>query len=189
MRDPALSDKPLIGNHDAAADALANLAYFRDQKAQRLAQIADAENYIRGAMAESFGVKDIPTFEDHPAFLMSGTSIKFVTRDSGVREDFPTGSRRDTREGKGRYDLLPPYAISRLAAVFERGAAKYGDRNWEKGQPLTRFLDSALRHTFQVLEGKTDEDHAGQAAWNLLAFIEIQQRIVDGLLPAELNDL
>ncbi len=104
-------------------------------------------------------------------------------------ETWSTGSRRDSREGKGRYDLLPPYAISRLAAVYERGGARYGDRNWEKGQPLSRFLDSALRHTFQVLEGKTDEDHAMHAAWNLLAYVEIRQRISDGRLPVELNDL
>lgn len=159
------------------------------------------------------GVNDIPTFEDHcgderspspgrddlrsssdPVYTLNVKDIptlkpRFETKDSGQREDFSTGSRRDTRTGKGRYDLLPPAALRRLAQVYERGAAKYGDRNWELGQPLSRFLDSALRHTFQVLEGKTDEDHAGQAAWNLLAFIEIQHRINEGLLPAELNDL
>jgi hypothetical protein len=140
------------------------------------------------------GVNDIPTFEDHPVYTLNVKDIpalkpRFETKDSGQREDFSTGSRRDTRTGKGRYDLLPPAALRRLAQVYERGAAKYGDRNWELGQPLSRFLDSALRHTFQVLEGRTDEDHAGQAAWNLLAFIEIQHRINEGLLPKELNDL
>ena len=67
-------------------------------------------------------------------------------KDSGVRQDFETGSRRDTRDGKGRYDLLPMRAIQRLARHFEGGAKKYGDRNWEKGQPISRYLDSALRH-------------------------------------------
>lgn len=59
-------------------------------------------------------------------------------KDSGKRQEFQTGSIRDTREGKGRYDLLPPHAIFRLAKHFENGAKKYGDRNWEKGQPLSR---------------------------------------------------
>ncbi len=27
--------------------------------------------------------------------------------DSGIREEMPTGSVRDSREGKGRFDLLP----------------------------------------------------------------------------------
>ncbi|HUS51203.1 MAG TPA: dATP/dGTP diphosphohydrolase domain-containing protein, partial [Candidatus Paceibacterota bacterium] len=67
-------------------------------------------------------------------------------KDSGKRQDFDTGSRRDTRDGKGRYDLLPVRAIKRLAKHYENGAKKYGDRNWEKGQPLSRYLDSALRH-------------------------------------------
>ncbi len=113
----------------------------------------------------------------------------FALLDSGEREDFSTGSKRDTREGKGRYDLISPVAERRLAVVLERGAAKYGDRNWEKGQPLCRFLDSAKRHIGAVLEGKADEDHAAQAMWNLMAFIHIQEAVTAGTLPAELNDL
>lgn len=114
---------------------------------------------------------------------------RYVVKDSGEREEWDTGSRRDTREGKGRYDLLPPEGIRRLAKVYEAGAAKYDDRNWEKGQPLSRFLDSACRHLFAVLEGKQDEDHAAQAAWNLLGFITISERIETGALPRTLDDL
>jgi hypothetical protein len=115
--------------------------------------------------------------------------MSFETKDSGQRQQFDTGSQRDSREGKGRYDLLPPVALGRVAQVYERGAAKYDDRNWEKGQPLCRFLDSALRHTFQALQGNEDEDHAAQAVFNLLGFIEIQHRIRQGFLPAELDDI
>jgi len=110
-------------------------------------------------------------------------------KDSGEREEFPTGSVRDTREGKGRYDLLPTYAISRLAKHFENGAKKYGDRNWEKGQNLSRYLDSALRHIFKYLGGSRDEDHLAASAWNVMAFIETQERIEAGVLPPELNDM
>ena len=107
------------------------------------------------------------------------TSVK----DSGARQDFETGSRRDTNEGKGRYDLLPPHAISRLAIHFQNGAVKYGDRNWEMGQPLSRYLDSAIRHLFKYLEGQRDEDHAIAAAWNILCMIETEYRIFNGILP------
>jgi hypothetical protein len=110
-------------------------------------------------------------------------------KDSGERRDFGTGSVRDVRDGKGRYDLLPVRAIRRLARHFENGAKKYGDRNWEKGQPLSVYLDSALRHGFNVLEGKTDEDHAAAMAWNIMAFIETQERILEGSLPASLADV
>ncbi len=80
MRDPALSDKPLIGTHDAAADALANLAYFRKQKEERLSRLAameDAENFIRD-FGGPIGVVDIPTFEAHPVYAMSGAEVEFT---------------------------------------------------------------------------------------------------------------
>lgn len=116
-------------------------------------------------------------------------SDKPTVKDSGVRESFDTGSVRDSRAGKGRYDLLPTRAIRRVARHFEAGAAKYGDRNWEKGQPISRYLDSALRHTFNHLEGQRDEDHLAAAAWNILAAIETEVRIADGSLPFSLDDL
>lgn len=108
---------------------------------------------------------------------------------SGERQAFETGSVRDSRAGKGRYDLLPARGIFEVARRFEDGAGTYGERNWERGQPLSRYIDSALRHSFAVLEGKTDENHAAAAAWNWLAFIETRARIQAGTLPAELNDL
>ncbi len=116
---------------------------------------------------------------------MNTTTIK----DSGEREKFDTGSVRDTRTGKGRYDLLPTRAIRRVAKHFEAGAVKYGDRNWEKGQPISRYLDSGLRHLFTHLEGQRDEDHLAAAAWNILAAIETDERVISGQLPKELNDL
>lgn len=112
-----------------------------------------------------------------------------MIKDSGQREEFPTGSRRDTREGKGRFDLLPCRAMRRLAIHFAAGAAKYESRNWEKGQPLSRYMDSALRHAFAHLEGQRDEDHLIAAAWNLLCLADTQERINEGLLPDELDDM
>lgn len=113
----------------------------------------------------------------------------FAIKDSGKHEEFATGARRDQREGKGRYDLIPPYAISRLAQVYEKGAKKYAPHNWERGMPLHLFADSALRHTFQYLGGARDEDHLGHAVFNLLAIIELEHQIEAGKLPKELNDL
>ena len=104
-------------------------------------------------------------------------------------ENFSTGSRRDSREGKGRYDLIPWSVISQLSKRFESGAQLYGDRNWEKGQPLGRYLDSALRHLFQFLEGETNEDHGIASIWNLIALMATLQKIKDGELPESLDDL
>ncbi|SRR6266545_4544726 len=110
-------------------------------------------------------------------------------KDSGQREDFSTGSRRDIRDGKGRFDLLPCRAIRRLVRHYEAGAKKYGDRKWEKGQPLSRYVDSALRHAFAYLEGQRDEDHLIAAAWNLLCLADSEERIKEGLLPESLADI
>jgi hypothetical protein len=82
-------------------------------------------------------------------------------------EKFLSGAVRDSRIGKGRFDLISPIGLRRLAHVMEMGAAKYGDRNWEKGMPVERFIDSALRHINQFREGHRDEDHLGHAAFNI----------------------
>lgn len=100
---------------------------------------------------------------------------KYVTMDSGRREHFRSGMVRDVREGKGRFDLISPYALKRLAQVYERGATKYDDRNWEKGAPYCRFLDSALRHINQYLSREKDEDHLAQAAWNLFSILHFEE--------------
>ena len=95
--------------------------------------------------------------------------------DSGVREEFSTGSVRDTREGKGRYDLLSPFALRRLAKHTENGAKKYGDRNWEKGQPFSRFFDSGMRHLQKYLMGLRDEDHLAAALWNFMCLAHFEE--------------
>ena len=112
-----------------------------------------------------------------------------AVKDSGARQQFGTGSVRDTRDGKGRYDLISPIALRRLAKHYENGAKKYGDRNWEQGQPLSRYLDSAMRHTCAILHGMTDEDHAAAVMWNMAAYIHTQELIRAGALPADLDDM
>lgn len=116
-------------------------------------------------------------------------TCELTTKDSGQREEFDTGSRRDSRNGKGRYDLISPISIHRLALVCERGAAKYGDRNWERGQPMPRYIDSALRHAFQYLAGDRSEDHLGQMMWNAMAAIHTEEMIAAGTLGADLYQL
>jgi len=104
------------------------------------------------------------------------------------QREFETGSVRDTREGKGRFDLLPPYAMEELAKVFERGVY-YGERNWELGQPLSAFTDSAVRHIFKWMRGEEDEDHLAAAAWNVMCALDTRCRIRTGRLPSSLEDL
>lgn len=106
---------------------------------------------------------------------------RFVVKDSGQRQEFETGARRDIQEDKPRPDLLSPFALERIAWVYARGAQKYGDRNWEKGMPLGRYLASAERHLMQFKQGDRDEDHLAQAAWNLIAIMHHQMVGPEGL--------
>ena len=94
-----------------------------------------------------------------------------IIKDSGQREEYASGARRDNHEGKGRMDLLPAEAILRLTRWYEWGAKKYGDHNWEKGMPIARYLDAALRHAFKYMAGAGDEDHLSAAVWNLLCIM------------------
>lgn len=114
---------------------------------------------------------------------------EFKVLDSGKREEFATGSVRDTEEGKGRFDLLPTLPLRRLACLYQAGAAKYGDGNWKRGQRLGRYLSSLFRHLMAVMELKKDEDHCSSIAWNAFAFIWTANEIEQGRLPAELDDI
>lgn len=100
-----------------------------------------------------------------------------MLQDSGHRKDFGTGAVRERAPGKGRYDLLPPAALKALALIFEGGAEKYGDRNWENGLPLDVFLDSGMRHLVKLMNGETDEDHAALCMANMAMYIGTRDRI------------
>lgn len=95
--------------------------------------------------------------------------------DSGTREKFNTGAVRDVQVGKGRFDLISPEALMRLAVHYENGAKKYDDRNWEKGIPISRCFSSAVRHLFKWLAGSREEDHLAAAAWNIFAIMHYEK--------------
>lgn len=112
----------------------------------------------------------------------------FTTKDSGSRQEFVTGARRDTQEDKPRYDLISPIALKRFAELMARGAEKYGDRNWEKGIPLSRFYASMFRHMMQWAEGDVSEDHLAAVMFNAAGIMHTEQKILDGELPYSLAD-
>lgn len=114
---------------------------------------------------------------------------KYNLKDSGNRQVFATGAQRDRQIGKGRYDLTSPIPMKRVADIFEKGALKYSERNWEKGMPISRYIDSAMRHLDQYREGKRDEDHLGQAYWNLHAALHCEVMVQRKLWGPEMFDL
>lgn len=111
----------------------------------------------------------------------------YETKDSGQHAQYDSGMRRDTEDGKPRFDLIrtkrQPYEeqmIYRYAMLLARGAAKYDARNWEDGDSeveLDRAKSSLLRHAEQLVAGETDEDHAAAVWFNTQAIEYFRWRI------------
>lgn len=116
-----------------------------------------------------------------------GRPPKFVTKDSGERQEYESGMRRDIQEGKPRHDLLYvpglPYAdqpLTRWASLLERGATKYGEENWtlaDSEEELRRFKASAARHFAQWMAGETDEDHMAATFFNMAAVAYMEWKL------------
>lgn len=121
--------------------------------------------------------------------LIDMTNKLFVTNDSGQRETHSSGAVRDDATGKGSYELMSPLAMKRLAQLYERGAKKYAARNWEKGMKISRYVQSGVRHAFDYMEGKRDEDHPAAVMWNFAAIIHTEEMIKRGLMPTEYADM
>lgn len=103
---------------------------------------------------------------------------QFETLDSGQRQDYSTGLRRDLADDKPDLTLWMnevPYADSllyRVGMLAQRGAKKYGAKNFQLAhtqEELDRFVASAHRHMLQWIYGETDEDHAAAVVFNLWA--------------------
>ena len=104
----------------------------------------------------------------HPRNLIKRKANEQPLKDGGSRVDAGTGGLKEATGGRGAYDLVSPLAIHRLAVHLEKGAAKYGDRNWEKGIKYQRLIQALLRHTYQFLAGMDDEDHLAAMMCNIM---------------------
>ena len=115
---------------------------------------------------------------------------KYGMKDSGKRQSFGRNMAiRDTADDKPRPDLISPFAEERLGHWLRMGAAKYAERNWEKGMPVSRCVASLKRHVMRFQQGMRDEDHLAAILFNAMAIIHYEEMIERGVLPAELNDM
>jgi hypothetical protein len=96
---------------------------------------------------------------------------------------FKSGAIREDKSYKSRPDLISPYFQERLAFVLAKGATLYGDKNWEAGIPNESFLQSLERHLLAYKQSinkgysthNKQEDHLGQAAFNLMGLIHNEE--------------
>ena len=112
-----------------------------------------------------------------------------IKQESGEKREFATGAKRQAALGKGTPSLFPADAYIEICKHFEAGAVLHGARNWEKGLPISCFIDSLERHIAAIKMGKTDEEHFRAAAWNAVCMLATKVRIEEGILPKELDDM
>jgi hypothetical protein len=102
--------------------------------------------------------------------------------DNGTREvQRKDGAIRENQGGKGRPDLITPFALTRLAKHYENGAKKYSDRNYEKGMNYSRYTASMFRHLIAWMKGEEEEDHLAALAWNAFSIMHHQELKQDHL--------
>lgn len=97
----------------------------------------------------------------------------------GEKEQTVHGAVRESAQGRGRFDLLPYESLEALAIWYELGAAKYAERNWEKGLSVKDCINRMIRHALKAGNGWTDEDHLAAVMWNAAAAITMMKRRPD----------
>lgn len=105
------------------------------------------------------------------------------------KEQFCTGAVRFEDPSKPRCDLMSPIALLAYAEIMAEGAARYGDRNWEKGLKMSNLVNHHITHFLKWMAGDTTEPHLKHALWNMAALVHNEELIKRGLLPVELDDM
>lgn len=78
--------------------------------------------------------------------------------------------------GKNKLELMPMEWIWGLGMVLTRGAAKYVERNWERGMKWSYLVGCCMRHLIKFVCGErydpeTGCHHLAMVAWNALALM------------------
>ena len=104
-----------------------------------------------------------------------------------VADVYHGGGKREENGDRPRFDLLwteiqsmERQMLHRDAVWYQKGAQKYGERNWERfnGQAeLVRAQASLGRHYAAFMLGLTDEDHAAAIRANVQFIEYLRERI------------
>lgn len=117
---------------------------------------------------------------------------EYFCRDCGKRwgadEPEPSCDRQQKSEpawkqdgGKARMDLIAPEMLFGVAEVLRFGAAKYAERNWERGMSWGRCFGALMRHLWSWWRGdahdpETGFPHLWHAACCLMFLIAYEER-------------
>ncbi len=78
---------------------------------------------------------------------------------------------------EGDVSLIHPLMLNRLQSLLYRGAEKYGEGNWERGDYMSRAFDSLVRHMLQFYLGDTSEDHLAAMVFNIMCLMVYEHNI------------
>ena len=114
--------------------------------------------------------------------LLIPVAEKVLPNPPEVRVTSSTGGQKGQK--KARFDLIPGDALWEVAEVYGAGAAKYEDRNWEKGYPWSLSFAALQRHSWQFWNGEDVDPESGVAhmasvAFHALALLAFMKRHAD----------
>ena len=129
----------------------------------------DRREYATGAvrdMAEGKGRCDLLPLDVAAMILQNGRVLRLIAEFQRSEDTRFLYEALDIFCQNREWDV--PTMLLEVAKHMEEGAKKYGERNWEKGLPVSCFIDSAVRHYLKLLRGDDDEPHDRAFCWNML---------------------
>jgi len=101
------------------------------------------------------------------ATLDCSTAQKLRPSDSGITYRKPIGIR---------FDLIPPAALRRLAAIYEEGARVYGPSTYVFSNiPMSNVINHMYNHLTLYEIGDRDEDHLAKCAWAFMTLMTLER--------------
>ena len=89
------------------------------------------------------------------------------------QKDNDTAHLYDVLDGFCRmaYDGSLETMLLEVSKHYCEGCKKYGENNWQKGIPVSCYIDSTARHYLKYRRGDNDEPHDRAFVWNLMCCI------------------
>lgn len=88
---------------------------------------------------------------------------------------YPSGATRSADAERARYDLLSPVALQAYAERMGMGVAAHGERNWERGMPMSAVIRHLMRHLVLWMAGDKSDDHLAAVIWNAAAAVHFER--------------
>ena len=175
LREALSADMEYISKH---ADAIALLPGWESSSGARAElalgkalglKVAPAWAFTAGGVDDSWcAPADREAYVPITAEQRGGFKDNLARILSEVRVTSSTGGQKGTKPE--RFDLIPAGPLRKLAHLYGNGAAKYEDRNWEKGYDWSLSFAAAQRHLWLFWGGEDIDAEMGLPHLTCAAF-------------------